>query len=184
MEYNKFTRLYVTYSCSKCGNTVVTSHIVRETTNVSNDEKIVWQDSVSQTRKNDEEAEVSRKVKRIFKEEEKGRYRLAEFDCRCSNCNHREPWSKMRYYIFDVIFGSILPFAILLTIFVFIVGVCLLGIVALYLFIKVIHRIITEKRINNLPVMSLPCVSLKQQESIELFNMKKKNLLLNKESEE
>jgi hypothetical protein len=182
MELNRFIPLYVTYRCSKCGNTVVTNHIVRETTTATNNDTVVWQGTKEDFNNMDgkKELEPGRKIKKILAEEEKGLYRLAEFNCKCGHCNHVEPWSKMRYYIFDAIFGTFLPFAILLTLIAFPIGIWLLGVEALYISIKHLHRAFMENRIKQLPKLSLPCISLLPQESVELF----KNKLANEKVEQ
>lgn len=174
MELNRFIPLYVTYRCSKCGNTVVTSHIVRETTTATNNDTVVWQGTKEDFNNMDgkKELEPGRRIKKIFAEEEKGLYRLAEFNCKCGHCNHRESWSKMRYYVFDAVFGTLLPLAILLTIVAFSIGIWLLGVEAIYLSIKHLHRAFMEKRIKKLPKLSLPCISLLPQESVQLFKNK------------
>lgn len=175
MDVSKYIPIYITYQCSKCGKVISTAHVVRDVITAANGDTIIWQGKKEDFNDNlngKNEIETGRRIKKIYAEREKGLYRLAEFNCKCKNCNHREPWARMRYYKYDAIFGSALPFGILLTIVAFPVGIWILGAVALYLLIKHLHRYFIEKKIDKLPALSLPYFSVLPQEPIELFKNK------------
>ena len=73
----------------------------------------------------------------------------------------------MRYNIFDVIAGCIIPFGILLAFVDLSVGITLLGIVGGYLVLKCLHRKYCESKIKQLPQNSLPIISLDPNYIIE-----------------
>lgn len=177
MEVKNFIPLFVTYKCTQCRRTVTTKHIVQETIPVSSQNTVVWQESPNHSVSSSEKSKIQhgRKLAKIYDEQEKGLYRLAEFDCKCPHCSHREPWSKMRYRITDTIFGALLPFGVLFALILFPVGISLLGIVVAYLLIKRIHRSIQEKEIRRLPQQSLPYFALTKEESIDLYNQSNKS---------
>lgn len=172
MEVKNYIPLFVTYKCTQCRKTVTTKHIVQETITVSNQNTVVWQESPNHSVSSNEKSKIQqgRKLSKIYEEQKKGLYRLAEFDCRCPHCSHREPWSKMRYRITDTIFGALLPFGVLFALILFPIGISILGIVTAYLLIKRIHRSIQEKEIRRLPQQSLPYFALSKEESIKLYN--------------
>ncbi len=97
MEMKRTVPFYVTYTCSKCGNEVKTLHFVQESITVTEQNTMVWEDKSGNTNDivdNKKKVEFDKKVNKIFKEQQEGLYREAEFNCKCNNCNHKEPWSK------------------------------------------------------------------------------------------
>lgn len=172
MEISKFIPLYVTYQCSKCGKMVINTHIVKATIIATNRDTIVWQgskDDFNDKLKEKNEINFNKKIAKIYTEQAKGLYRLAEFNCKCNYCNHREPWSKMRYCTYDTIFSVLLPIGALITIVKFSIGIWILGIELLYFVLKHLHRYFIEKKIRRLPIISLPSFSLQLQESVQIF---------------
>ncbi len=174
MEATRYFPLYVTWKCSHCGRIATDTHIVRETVTVTNNEAVVWYSSTQHPPDTNQKPAVQsgRKIQKIFEERDRGRYRLAEFDCQCNHCGDEEPWSKMRYYKYDVIFGALLPLAILLTIFYPSFGFWLLITEAIYFLTKFIHRQSIEQQLQQLPKLSHPCIALTPEESLAEFQSK------------
>lgn len=186
MEVMNLIPLFVTYKCSLCKRTVTVEHIVQERIPVSTQDTVIWQDTTSNSPSLSEKSKIQygKKLTKIYYEQKKGLYRLAEFNCRCPHCSHREPWSKMRYRIPDTIFGVVLPFGVLLTLIAFPIGISILGIVVAYLLIKQIHRTIIEKSIHQLPLQSLPHFALTKEKSMNLFNQNTRDFSLHKQEGE
>ncbi len=178
MESKRYTPIYLAYNCSACGKLVKKKQIIQETVYVAGKDAIVWEgDSINSN--GTKPIEHGRKIKKILNEAERNCYRTAEFNCTCDACNHKEPWSKMRYNLFDVIAGCILPFGILLSFVAWQVGLVLLGIVGAYLGIKYLHRRCCEAKIKALPKPSLPIISIdlnELEEQIELNTTVRHNI--------
>lgn len=171
MHINNYTPLYVTYRCSNCGNIVIVAHIVHENNIATNGDTIVWQGSSNDfddKLRGKTEIKPNEKIKKIYAEREKGIYRSAEFDCKCDCCGFREPWSRMCYYNYDVIAGSILPLGILITIISFPVGIWVLSSEAVYCFARYLHRYLIEKKIKKMPISSLPYLSLTPEDAVRI----------------
>ena len=178
MESKKYTPIYLAYNCSACGKLVKKKQIIQETVYVSDKDSIVWEGD-SGNASGTKPIEHGRKIKKILNEAERNCYRTAEFNCSCDACNHKEPWSKMRYNLFDVIAGCILPFGILLSFVAWQVGLVLLGIVGAYLGVKCLHRRYCEEKIKALPKHSLPIISIdldELEEKIELNTTVRHNI--------
>lgn len=169
MEVKNYIPIFVTYQCSQCRKIVTTKHILQETITVSSQDTIVWQGASTASSNEKKEIQPGKKLNRVLEEQKRGLYRIAEFDCKCPNCSHREPWSQMRYRFLDIIMGSILPIGILFTIILFSFGIKILGVVLAYLLLKRVHRAIIEKNIRLLPQQSLPYFALTPEESVALF---------------
>ena len=171
LEVVNLITLFVTYKCSLCKKTVTVEHIVQERISVSTRDAVIWQNTANNIPSLNEKSKIqySKKLTKIYNEQKKGLYRLAEFNCKCPHCSHREPWSKTRYRIPDTIFGAVLPFGILLTLIAFPIGISILGLVIAYLLTKQVHRAIIEKRIHQLPQQSLPHFALTKEKAMNSF---------------
>lgn len=87
--------LYVTYVCSKCGSQVVAEHIISESGHSSG---AAWNlDKTREKAYHDAAGKMTHKLLDIVEERKEGKYRTAEFNCKCGKCGNREPWSRLRY---------------------------------------------------------------------------------------
>ena len=164
--------LYVAYQCSKCGKVNCKVHVVSDDSDVAANDIIIWQGKKEDFNDNLNEKNIiktNKKIKKIFAEQKKGLYRSAEFDCRCENCNNKEPWSKMRYRNWDTIFQLLLFITVILLITSTVAAVGTLCAAVLCLIIKFSHRHYNEKKIRKLSTLSLPCFSMTPRESADLF---------------
>ena len=163
MESKIRTPIYLAYTCSSCGKLVKKGHMVVESIYVDSKSSIVWEGDPP-TPNSTKPIEHGKKIQKILAEAERHCYRTAEFNCSCDACNHQEPWSKMRYTLFDTIAGTMLPIGILLAFASWIAGLTLLGMVGVYLLIKYWHRSSMELQIEELPPKSLPTISLNPED--------------------
>lgn len=166
--------LYVTYVCSKCGCQVLTEHIVRATDGASGG---AWnRKSINEGADYNAAGRMTSKLLDILEERRDGQYRTAKFNCKCSKCGHKEPWSKLRYGfltfltvlmsivgVFAIIGAAMIEDHILLLISVCAI-VCLL---VCYFSYRVAHTGKMEKLTAALPEKSLPAFS---QELEEVLN--------------
>ena len=164
--------IHVQYRCSKCGHdnsstaTIRASAYTRTIFGINLDPYV--SDNAQRALKSTLETLTDQKYPE--------RFRTADLFCKCSNCKHREPWTRMRNTLFDkcrsvcVFFAILSGIVLLLLLKVMTLDVMSLTLIALFAVSiagvigipiwKERHAEKMEKLIADLPQESLPTISL------------------------
>ncbi len=177
MKYTDFTstatmKLDIRWCCSECKrkneHAFFFSEIGSSRRNgwVHSEKNIQYQNEVASERA---KRKMIKRLNKIIKEAEQGKYRTACIVCKCPVCGHVEPWAKLAFAEFETVLLSFVLVATFIAACAFsqdmlalTIAICAgVFVCAVWFLYKFFRYNYLERKIKELPVKSLPTLILK-----------------------
>ncbi len=161
--------LYVTYTCSVCDAQNLVQHSISAggsggAFGFISESRLDAKEKAS----SDAGGRLIRKLLDICEEREEGKYRTAQFRCKCGKCGNKEPWARMRYMNITAITAFLALIGLLAVFYLCcisrfteaaVIGGAVLVVLAAYWTYRIIHTCRMEALTAQLPPESHPAFS-------------------------